>query len=102
MNKIRGYLKMTDNEKQVHMEALFKWDKLNTKIALEVLDGHWGNGKDRRLNLERAGFDYYAIQSKINMIDGHTVDKYGIIKEDVIFRARTYKRDVVKRRFGYK
>lgn len=40
--------------------------KTNTEIAQEVIDGKWGNGSDRKKNLEAAGYDYNAIQSLVN------------------------------------
>jgi len=36
------------------------------KIALEVLDGKWGNGEDRKARLAAAGYDYSAVQAKVN------------------------------------
>lgn len=35
-------------------------------IAFEVIAGKWGNGEDRRKQLERAGYDYVTIQSCVN------------------------------------
>ena len=37
-----------------------------TEIAKEVLAGKWGNGDDRKKNLEAAGYSYTAVQSKVN------------------------------------
>lgn len=36
------------------------------QIAQEVVDGKWGNGADRKLNLERAGYPYAAVQHEVN------------------------------------
>lgn len=36
------------------------------KIALEVLDGKWGNGMTRRIRLMAAGYDYNAVQAAVN------------------------------------
>ena len=36
------------------------------ELAAEVLDGKWGNGSDRRDRLTAAGYDYDAVQSKVN------------------------------------
>ena len=38
------------------------------KIAYEVLDGKWGNGDDRKARLAAAGYDYSAVQAKVNEI----------------------------------
>lgn len=35
-------------------------------IAKEVLEGKWGNGKDRKTRLEKAGYDYEAVQKRVN------------------------------------
>lgn len=39
------------------------------KIALEVLNGEWGNGAARRRRLTAAGYDYLTIQHRVNEID---------------------------------
>ena len=36
------------------------------ELAREVIRGDWGNGSDRRVRLERAGYDYYAVQKRVN------------------------------------
>ncbi len=36
------------------------------ELAREVLDGAWGNGDDRKNRLTAAGYDYNAVQSKVN------------------------------------
>ena len=38
------------------------------EIADEVIDGKWGNGTDRKTNLEKAGYDYDAVQNRVNEI----------------------------------
>jgi hypothetical protein len=35
-------------------------------IAKEVIDGKWGNGEDRKKALTKAGYDYDAVQKKVN------------------------------------
>lgn len=40
------------------------------EIAREVIRGDWGNGADRRKRLEAAGYDYSAVQDKVNAILG--------------------------------
>lgn len=39
-------------------------------IAQEVINGMWGNGEDRKNRLQNAGYDYNAVQSKVNQILG--------------------------------
>ena len=38
------------------------------EVAREVIRGEWGNGSDRRQRLEAAGYDYDAIQHRVNAI----------------------------------
>lgn len=38
------------------------------ELAMEVISGKWGNGEERRKNLENQGFDYSAVQSEVNRI----------------------------------
>lgn len=37
-------------------------------IAGEVLEGKWGSGDKRKENLEAAGYDYSAVQNRVNQI----------------------------------
>ena len=37
-----------------------------TEIAKEVIAGAWGNGQDRKNKLVAAGYDYSAVQKKVN------------------------------------
>ena len=46
-------------------------DSMDVKVhsvALEVIAGKWGNGNDRKKNLEKAGYDYKAVQKEVNRI----------------------------------
>ena len=36
------------------------------EIAREVIHGKWGNGSERKNRLTNAGYDYNAIQKKVN------------------------------------
>ena len=42
------------------------------EIAREVIAGKWGNGTDRKNRLTAAGYDYDAIQKRVNEILGKT------------------------------
>lgn len=42
--------------------------KIERDIALEVIDGKWGNGEERKKRLTQAGYDYEAIQSLVNKL----------------------------------
>ncbi|NEW62302.1 lysozyme [Granulicatella sp. zg-ZJ] len=35
-------------------------------IAREVINGHWGNGQERKNRLSQAGYDYDQVQQKVN------------------------------------
>lgn len=35
-------------------------------VAREVINGKWGNGDDRKRRLQAAGYDYNAVQNKVN------------------------------------
>lgn len=39
-----------------------------TTLAQEVLNGDWGNGTDRKQRLTAAGYDYNAVQAKVNQL----------------------------------
>ena len=38
------------------------------EIAREVIQGKWGNGTDRKKRLTEAGYDYSAVQKKVNQM----------------------------------
>ena len=40
------------------------------EIAREVIRGAWGNGAERKRKLTEAGFDYAAVQAKVNALLG--------------------------------
>lgn len=40
--------------------------KTVTELAKEVITGKWGNGQDRKNRLTAAGYDYTAVQNKVN------------------------------------
>lgn len=37
-------------------------------VAREVINGVWGNGNDRKQRLERAGYNYNQVQSRVNQL----------------------------------
>ena len=41
------------------------------ELAKEVIAGKWGNGEERKRRLTEAGYDYRAVQNKVNeMLSG--------------------------------
>lgn len=40
------------------------------EIAQEVIQGEWGNGDERKVRLENAGYNYQAVQDRVNELLG--------------------------------
>ena len=38
------------------------------ELAKQVLEGKWGSGAERKKNLEKAGYDYDKVQTKVNQL----------------------------------
>lgn len=70
-----------DGTRSYKGKKLYKWYKhgelkyLNyhnkksiKELASEVIDGLWGNGKERKEKLEEQGYNYDEVQSKVNEI----------------------------------
>lgn len=49
-------------------KAADKQDKTVDTIALEVINGKWGTGNARKERLINAGYDYNAVQKRVNEI----------------------------------
>lgn len=51
--------------------------KSNNEVAEEVLNGLWGNGDERKAKLEKAGYNYDAVQDAVNKkvqgVDGYKI-----------------------------
>ena len=45
--------------------------KSNNEIALEVINGKWGNGEERKRRLESQGYNYREIQNEVNRLLYH-------------------------------
>ena len=43
-----------------------KQNKSVETLAREVIQGKWGNGEERRQKLTAAGYNYSAVQSRVN------------------------------------
>lgn len=43
-------------------------EKSVNELAKEVINGKWGNGDERKNRLTSAGYDYYAVQKRVNEI----------------------------------
>ena len=44
--------------------------KMIDALAYEVIQGDWGNGEERKERLEAAGYDYDAVQQRVNELWG--------------------------------
>ena len=44
--------------------------KTTDALAYEVIQGDWGNGEERKERLEAAGYDYDAVQQRVNELLG--------------------------------
>ena len=54
------------NKIGVYSEKNTQKKKTAAQLAMEVIQGKWGNGEERRLKLRKAGYDYCEIQKKVN------------------------------------
>ena len=54
-------------------------------VAKEVLAGTWGNGEDRKKRLQAAGYDYPAVQAKVNeLVKGSGKKSVEAVAKEVI------------------
>ena len=67
---LNGLVKRRNEERALFLKDYkeIPTDKDYEKIAREVLDGKWGNGKVRKDRLTEAGYDYKAIQTIVNRL----------------------------------
>ena len=71
-----GAFSSLDNAKKACKAGYFVFDangnvvypakKSVDEIAREVIQGKWGNGTDRKNRLTNAGYDYNAVQKRVN------------------------------------
>ena len=59
-NNVHGWVDTKD------VQAINSSAKSVETIAKEVIAGKWGNGADRKARLTAAGYDYAAVQKKVN------------------------------------
>lgn len=53
-------------------------EKSVEEVAKEVLAGKWGNGEERKNRLKTAGYDYAAVQAKVNQLAKGTSNQKSI------------------------
>lgn len=57
------------------------------EVAREVINGNWGNGSERRSKLESAGYNYSAVQTKVNeLVSGVASSKPSLKSIDEVAR----------------
>lgn len=61
----KGYSVFDENGKKVYPADVSSTKSVDT-IASEVIRGNWGNGDERKKKLTAAGYDYAAVQKKVN------------------------------------
>lgn len=54
------------------------------ELAEEVIDGKWGDGEDRKTKLEKAGYNYDAVQDRVNEILSRPKKSITEVAKDVI------------------
>ena len=62
----KGYSVFDENGKKVYPADASSTKKSVYTIASEVIRGNWGNGDERKKKLTAAGYDYSAVQKKVN------------------------------------
>lgn len=64
--------------------------KSTEELAKEVIEGKWGNGEDRKAKLQAAGYDYSAVQKKVNeLLKTSKTTKYKVINVKSFLNVRT-------------
>lgn len=63
-----GFTKSASDDSKPDTPASVTPAKTVDELAQEVLDGKWGNGTDRKERLTAAGYDYSAVQAKVNAL----------------------------------
>lgn len=66
-NENPGYFVYDANGNEVHPSSVFSSKSIDD-LAREVIEGNWGNGSDRINLLKASGYDYMAIQNRVNEI----------------------------------
>lgn len=61
---LAGLTRRREAERRLFMTPIIP--KSVNEIADEVIDGKWGNGEERKKQLEHAGYDYVTIQTLVN------------------------------------
>lgn len=86
------YTEISDIKTEVKPER-----KSVDEMAQEVIDGKWGNGENRKTKLTAAGYDYEAIQAKVNQMVASKNTVYVVKKGDTLSKiAKEHNTTVAK------
>ena len=66
LNKVAANLDEVKEKVEEVKETVEEKLKPVADIAAEVIQGKWGNGKERETKLSEAGYDYSEIQKAVN------------------------------------
>ena len=66
--KVRGITGNVDMNIMFNNIIVASTQKTIDELAREVINGKWGNGDNRKQALTNAGYDYNAVQAKVNQI----------------------------------
>ncbi|MBR2159883.1 MAG: LysM peptidoglycan-binding domain-containing protein [Clostridia bacterium] len=76
---------LSDFKTNLKPQGKKKTKKKSTEtIAKEVINGKWGNGSERKQRLIAAGYDYKAIQSKVNELLNIKAETYTVKAGDTL------------------
>ena len=67
-NTLDGLVRRRKAEQNLFNTPTVVIPKTEIDIALEVIDGKWGNGNERKTKINEAGFDYSKVQPLVNII----------------------------------
>lgn len=83
---IRGYARPKYSSGGASSPASFSTGKKSVnEVAKEVIAGKWGNGDARKAALTKAGYDYSAVQAKVNeLLSGKKLKSVNEIAKEVI------------------
>ena len=96
VNGIKGNVDL--NTRVINEQNNGKPNKTIEELAKEVIEGKWGNGRERYENLTLAGYDYNKVQAKVNEILGYKTKNYYIVKRgDTLYKiAKMYNTTIDK------
>ncbi len=68
LGNLPGNLEEVKEKVEEVKEAVEEKVKPLADVAAEVIQGKWGNGKEREAKLTEAGFDYAEVQKAVNQL----------------------------------